>query len=617
MGIAILYILIIKIKTYMFILGVSAYYHDSAAALIKDGRIIAAAQEERFTRKKNDPSFPANACHYCLSVANIEIVDLDYVVFYDKPFLKFERLIESYFHYAPKGLYSFITAMPIWLKEKLYLKTIIRKEISRLAKKQQATSYQLLFSEHHLSHAASAYFCSPFSSAVIVTLDGIGEWATTSIFTGNESKITILKELHYPNSIGLLYASFTYFLGFKVNSGEYKLMGLAPYGNRDDPETQKFIYIIEKEIVVIEGDGSFILNEYYFSFMYGLRMINVRRWEKIFGIFLRKPESEITQQHCNLAYAVQYVTEKIILLLVKEAKRMTGESNLCLAGGVALNCVANGKILNEKIFKDIYIQPASGDAGGSIGAALVAYYLMNKHSCKTRIDEMKGSLLGPEFCDHEIELELKKYSYIYEYYDSFKELADICAKYISEGMIVGWFQGRMEFGPRALGNRSILADPRLPNVQQKINECIKLRETFRPFAPSVLEEDCCSFFNLKQSSPYMLYVSSIRDELCSLPANKHTDYSQIIKMQLNRSTLPAVTHVDNSARIQTVDKSMNPRYRMLLEAFKSRTGCGVLLNTSFNIRGEPIVCTPKDAIRTFNNAKLDILVLNNHLVYRR
>lgn len=600
----------------MYILGISAYYHDSAAALIKDGTVIAAAQEERFTRKKNDSSFPRHACLYCLGFANITISDISYIVFYDKPFLKFERLIESYYRYAPKGLRSFLTAMPLWLKDKLHLKRILKKELNKLFISDTKPSFKILFSEHHLSHAASAYYVSPFPSAAILTIDGVGEWATTSIFKGEDSKITVLKELHYPDSLGLLYSSFTYFLGFRVNSGEYKMMGLAPYGDKDAEETKRYISLIENNIVEIYPDGGIHLNETYFSYSYGLKMIREKKWENLFSFPRRYPDTEICQHHCNLAYAIQYITEEIVLKLAREAKRITHETNLCMAGGVALNCVANGKLLNENIFENIYIQPAAGDAGGAIGSALTAYYLLTQ-SKKPLEDRMHGAFLGPSYADDEIKSTIEKCNYEYKYYTSFDELTGFVANFLKQGKIVGWFQDRMEFGPRALGNRSILADPCFSDIHQRINQKVKLRETFRPFAPAVLEEDCREYFNLKVKSPYMLFVSSLNEKRIKKPDASYQKMGIQEKLSTIRSDMNSITHVDFSARVQTVNKEFNPKFYQLLLASKKLTSCSVLLNTSFNVRGEPIVCSPEDAISTFNKAELDVLVMGNFVITKK
>lgn len=600
----------------MYILGISAYYHDSAAALIKDGVVISAAQEERFTRKKNDASFPKQACLYCLNCANISISDISYVVFYDKPFLKFERLIESYYNHAPKGLKSFLTSIPIWLKDKLHLKRIIKKELQELFNLKKKPSFELLFSEHHLSHAASAYYVSPFSSAVILTLDGVGEWVTTAIFKGEDWNIASIKEMHYPDSLGLLYSSFTYFLGFKVNSGEYKMMGLAPYGNKDSQETEKYISLIKENIVKIYEDGGIRLNEDFFSYSYHLKMIREKKWEYLFGISKRLPNSEINQHHCNLACAIQQVIEEIIVRLAYEAKRLTGETNLCLAGGVALNCVANGKLLNMNIFDNIYIQPAAGDAGGGIGAALASYYLLTKNK-KNLVDGMNGAYLGPSYSNDEIQSVLERYNQKYEYYSIFEELTDSVASLLQQGKIVGWFQDRMEFGPRALGNRSILADSRIPDMHQKVNMRVKFRETFRPFAPAVLEEDKSDYFDLKSESPYMLLVSSLNKKRIKVTDELYSEKDMQEKLSTIRSDINSITHVDFSARVQTVNKEFNPKFHNLLLSFKKITGCSLLLNTSFNVRGEPIVCSPEDAINTFIKAELDVLVIGDFLIKKK
>jgi len=599
----------------MYILGISAYYHDSAAALIKDGRVIAAAQEERFTRKKNDCSFPKNSCVFCLKFAEIEISEIAYVVFYDKPFLKFERLIESYYINAPKGLKSFLISMPIWLTNKLYLKKIIKNELNKLFASVEEPSFKILFSEHHLSHAASAYYVSPFSSSAILTIDAVGEWVTTSISKGEGYKITALKELNYPDSIGILYSSFTYFLGFKVNSGEYKMMGLAPYGNKNSEQTKHYISLIKNNLVTVFPDGGISLNKLYFSYSYSLKLIRIRKWERLFGFSKRHPDSEICQHHCNLAFAIQCVTEEIVVKLAQEAKKITGEKNICLAGGVALNCVSNGKLLNENIFENIYIQPAAGDAGGSIGSALIAYNLLTKNK-KEQFDGMNGAFLGPSFTDDEIRLAIDESQYEYKYFENFNELTYYVANNLQCGKIVGWFQDRMEFGPRALGNRSILADPRLPNMNMRINKKVKMRELFRPFAPAVLEEDRNEYFNLNVLSPYMLFVAPLNEKHIKKPDFTYWDKGMLEKLSTVRSDLNSITHVDFSARIQTVNKENNPKFYNLLLAFKKISGSSVLLNTSFNVRGEPIVCSPSDAISTFKNADLDILVIGNFLVIR-
>lgn len=493
------------------ILGISAFYHDSAAAVIVENKIIAAAQEERFTREKHTPNFPVNAIKYCLEEAGLEIDELDAVVFYDKPLLKFERLLETYYAFAPRGLFSFLKAIPVWLNEKMFLKKQIYDGLAKISDYNKQ-KLRLLFPEHHLSHAASAFYPSPFKKAAILTIDGVGEWCTASIALGLDEKISILKEMKFPHSVGLLYSAFTYYLGFTVNSGEYKLMGLAPYGNPNDAETDKFVKLIKAEIVDIKEDGSIWLNQKYFSYATGLRMVDEKRWKNLFGFERRLPEDELVQKHCNLALAIQKVTEEIVIKMALEAKRITNADNLCLAGGVALNCVANGKLLEEKIFKQIYIQPAAGDAGGALGAALAVNYLYfgNQRITNESADSMNGSYLGPEYSEHEIIATNKKVKAQYKKYSDFNQLAEDVAQYISNGAVVGWFQGRMEFGPRALGNRSILGDPRNPEMQKKLNLKIKYREGFRPFAPSVLSEDVNDYFELSEASPYMLIVSPVK-----------------------------------------------------------------------------------------------------------
>lgn len=595
----------------MKILGISAFYHDSAAALIINGEIVAAAQEERFTRKKHDPGFPRNAIKYCLDEEGLHLDGLDAVVFYDKPLLKFERLLETYYGFAPKGLASFATAMPVWIKEKLFLKKVIFDELKSIQKFDKS-KLKFLFPEHHLSHAASAFYPSPFEKAAIVTLDGVGEWATASICLGEKNSITTLKELHFPHSVGLLYSAFTYYLGFRVNSGEYKLMGLAPYGETESTQVKEFIKTIKSELVEIMEDGSIWLNQKYFNYAAGLRMVKEKKWARLFGFHKRSSEATIEQHHSNLAHAIQQVIEEIILKIAREAKRLTNADFLCMAGGVALNCVANGKLLKAGIFKDIFIQPAAGDAGGAIGAALSAYFISYKNErIINGADSMQGAYLGPEYTDKEIEQAAKKSQAKYDYYGNFEELSDKVAGLISEGNVVGWFQGRMEFGPRALGNRSILGDARNGEMQKKLNLKIKYRESFRPFAPSVLSDDVSTYFDLTSSSPYMLLVAQVHNkQLKDLPR----DYDQLPLMErlyIERSEIPAITHIDFSARIQTVHKNTNKRYYQLIESFKKRTGTGVIVNTSFNVRGEPIVCTPEDAYRCFMRTEMDYLVMGN------
>lgn len=595
----------------MFTLGISAYYHDSAAAIIKDGEIIAAAQEERFSRKKHDAGFPANAIAYCLKEAGVSIDDLSSVVFYDKPLLKFERLLETYYAFAPKGIASFLMAMPVWLHEKLFLKKVIRDGLKKIGEydKKKLT---LLFPEHHLSHAASAFYPSPFQEAAILTIDGVGEWATTTISKGSGNKIEILKQLNFPNSVGLLYSAFTYYLGFKVNSGEYKLMGLAPYGDASSLQTKEFIETIKSKLVTIYDDGSLLLHQQYFNYAVGLRMVKDSSFKKLFGFARREAEEELKQDHCNLAFAIQAVTEEIYLKLATHAKELTGCKNICLSGGVALNCVANGKLQNAKIFENLFIQPASGDAGGSIGAALAAYHIyFEKQRMVGVTDCMKGSYLGPSFTSTEIEIDLKVYNAISKNYAENNELNAVVAKLLNEGNVIGWFQGRMEFGPRALGNRSILADARNPEMQRKLNLKIKYREGFRPFAPAVLAEDAPIYFDLLSSSPYMLLVQSVKKELQNPLPENYKQLSINEQLYFKRGNLPAITHVDFSARIQTVHKETNATFYNLLQSFKQLTGCAVLINTSFNVRNEPVVCTPAEAYQCFMRTEMDFLVIEN------
>ncbi len=598
----------------MKILGISAFYHDSAAAIIDGSNILAAAQEERFTRKKHDPGFPTNAIGFCLDYTGLSIDELDAIVFYDKPLLKFERLLETYYGFSPKGLRSFIMAMPVWLREKMFLKRIIFEELAKVQDFDKK-KVKLLFPEHHLSHAASAFYPSNFEEAAILTLDGVGEWATASICHGKGREIEILKELHFPHSVGLLYSAFTYFLGFRVNSGEYKLMGLAPYGVPGSPAVNKYVDIIKKELVDIKPDGSIWLNQSYFNYATGLRMVKDKKWKKLFGFPTRKPEDKLEQHHCDLALAIQQVTEEVVFLMAEEAKRLTGSENLCMAGGVALNCVANGKLLRSGIFKNIFIQPAAGDAGGALGAALAANYLYfkNKRLLNGAMDDMKGSYLGPEFSNLDVEHMAKHYKAQFEKYDDFGQLVEKVAALIDEGQVVGWMQGRMEFGPRALGARSILGDARNKEMQKKLNLKIKYRESFRPFAPSVLAEESPDYFDIDRPSPYMLLVADVAEKRkAGLPEN-YFDMPLMERLYINRSDVPAITHIDFSARIQSVHKETNRRYWELLNAFKKRTGYGLLVNTSFNVRGEPIVCTPDDAYRCFMRTEMDYLVIGNYL----
>lgn len=597
----------------MNILGISAFYHDSAATITVNGEIVAAAQEERFTRIKHDSAFPAKAVEFCLNYSGLSFEQLDAIVFYDKPLLKFERLLETYFAFSPKGLISFLTAMPVWLKEKLFLKKLIKDELKKIGCK-APDKIKLLFPEHHLSHAASAYYPAPFEDAAILTVDGVGEWATASICHGKGKDISILRELKFPHSLGLLYSAFTYFCGFKVNSGEYKLMGLAPYGNPTSEAVKKYVNIIKIHLVDIHEDGSLFLSQEHFKYATGLKMINEKTWEQLFGMPVRNPESNLDQRYCDLGLAIQEVTEEVVIKLAKEAKRLTGSENLCLAGGVALNCVANGKLQNEKIFKHVYIQPAAGDAGGALGAALAAHYIyfQNERVATTKLDSMKGSYLGPEYSNLEIETVSRKYKAPFERHDD-ASLVKKTAEVLAKGNVVGWFQGRMEFGPRALGSRSIIADARNPEMQKKLNLKIKYRESFRPFAPSVLAEEANHYFDLESESPYMLLVQPVKkSRLNELPKN-FGELDLMQKLYFLRSDIPSVTHIDYSARIQTVHKETNLRYWDLIKEFQLQTGYAVIVNTSFNVRGEPIVCTPEDAYRCFMRTEMDYLVLGNYI----
>jgi carbamoyltransferase len=594
------------------ILGISAFYHDSAAAIIDNGEIIAAAQEERFTRKKHDPNFPTNAVKFCLEYAGIGLHQLDAIAFYDKPLLKFERLLETYYAFVPKGLSSFITAIPVWLKEKMFLKRLLLEELEKIGEFDK-NKIKLLFPEHHLSHAASAYYPSPFDDAAILTIDGVGEWATASISHGKGKDIRIIKEMKFPHSLGLLYSAFTYFLGFKVNSGEYKLMGLAPYGVPGSDEVKKFKEIIKNVLVDIKEDGSIWLNQEYFNYATGLTMVHEEKWKKLFGFKARKPEDELQLQHCNLGLAIQEVTEETVLLMAKEAQRLTGSDNLCMAGGVALNCVANGKLYNSKVFKKIFIQPAAGDAGGALGAAQAAYhiYFDQARVAASTLDGMKGSYLGPEYSDSDVMKVVKKYGASYQYFKDSAGLSKAVAQRLSEGNVIGWMQGRMEFGPRALGGRSILGDPRNEEMQKKLNVKIKYRESFRPFAPSVLAEDCKEYFDHDTTSPYMLLVQPVRETRRKSLPEGYDSFSLKDKLYHLRSDMPAITHIDFSARIQTVHNETNPKYYELVQEFKKLTGYGVVVNTSFNVRGEPIICTPEDAYRCFMRTEMDYLVVGN------
>ncbi len=588
------------------ILGISAFYHDSAASILIDGKIIAAAQEERFTRKKHDPNYPYNAVEFVLKFANLKLSEVDQIVFFEKPFLKFERLLETYVAFAPKGFVSFAKAMPLWIKEKLFQKNLLFNKLKEHDQNYKSDK-NIFFSDHHLSHAASAFFPSPFDEAVVLTADGVGEWATTTVAVGKGNNLEINKEIHFPHSLGLLYSAFTYYTGFKVNSGEYKLMGLAPYGN---PIYEDKV----KQLVDLKEDGTFRLDQTYFNYATGLTMTN-KKFDDLFGQKPRNPKNEkITQFHMDIAASIQKVTEEIMINLAKSIRKEYGVKNLCLAGGVALNCVANGIILKEKIFDDIWVQPAAGDAGGSLGAALALWHIDqgNKRIVNTK-DDMKGSYLGTEFNQDQIEKELKIAGANFKTY-SYEELIDKTAEILSNEKVIGWFQGRMEFGPRALGGRSILGDPRSDKMQKNLNLKVKYRESFRPFAPSVLREDLSEWFDMNVDSPYMLLVANINHKKKIEMTNEQKNLFGIDKLNIKRSEIPAVTHVDYSARIQTVTKETNSRYYDLISKFKEKTGCPVIINTSFNVRGEPIVNTPTDAFNCFMGTELDYLIIGDCII---
>lgn len=587
----------------MRILGVSAFYHDSAAALIEDGRIVAAAQEERFTRKKHDSGFPHKAAAFCLEQADAELADVDYVAFYDKPFLKFERLIETYLAFAPKGFSSFRMAMPVWLREKLFQKDLLRKELTTLGPDFDWKN-RLLFAEHHQSHAASAFYPSPFEDAAVLTMDGVGEWATASIAIGSGNRLNVVKEIHFPHSLGLLYSAFTYYTGFRVNSGEYKVMGLAPYGE------PKYRELILDHLIDLKDDGSFRLDQSYFDYCTGLTMTN-GRFAKLFGGPVRTPDEPLTQRHMDLAASIQAVTEEVMLRTTRHLAAETGQKNLCLAGGVALNCVANGKILRDGQFDSIWVQPAAGDAGGALGAALAAYHGFHGAPRETNgRDIMQGSYLGPDYPQAEIEERLRaagaRFTVLAE-----DDVIPMAARALADEKAIGWFQGRMEFGPRALGGRSILGDARSPGMQKTLNLKVKYRESFRPFAPSVLREDVGDWFELDADSPYMLLVANVQEERRRATTDTESTLFGIDKLNIVRSEIPAVTHVDYSARVQTVHAETNPRYHALISEFKRLTGCPVIVNTSFNVRGEPIVCSPEDAFRCFMGTEIEVLVIGN------
>lgn len=594
----------------MNILGLSAYYHDSAACMVVDGEIIAAAQEERFTRKKHDAAFPTHAINYCLSEAGIQPSAIDYIVFYDKPFLKFERLFETYLAFAPKGFKSFATSLPVWLKDKLFQKTVIIDALKEQFGKEIEWSERLLFSEHHLSHSASAFFPSPFEEAAVLTMDGVGEWTTTSLSIGLGNSLSIIKEIHFPHSLGLLYSAFTFYTGFKVNSGEYKVMGLAPYGE------PKYAQLIKDHLIDIKEDGSFHLDMSYFNYCTDLTMTN-DRFAALFGGPARQSEGALTQREMDLAASVQAVMEEVIIKLAKGIRKLTGQKNLCLAGGVALNCVANGKLLRENVFDNIWIQPASGDAGGAIGAALGVYHLMLSQPRTVKPgDSMKGSYLGPVYAQSDIEQRLKAAGAVFTTVSD-NEMINQTAQALADGKAVGWHQGRMEFGPRSLGCRSIIADPRSPSVQKQMNLKVKYRESFRPFAPSVLREDVSEWFDFQSDSPYMLLVADVAKEKQLPMTEEQKKLFGIEKLNVPRSEIPAVTHVDYSARIQTVHAETNPKYHRLISKFKEFTGCPVLVNTSFNVRGEPIVNTPEDAFNCLMGTEIEFLAVGNCILRKK
>ena len=585
----------------MYILGISAFYHDSAACILNNGEIIAAAQEERFTRIKHDQNFPSNAIKYCLEEANIQSSQLKLVAFYDKPFLKFERLLETYLEYAPFGISSFLKAIPIWIRKKLWIKLLIQDEL-------EGYNGKILFPEHHASHAASAFYTSPFVDAAFLTMDGVGEWATASYGVGNGNKMEILADIQFPHSLGLLYSAFTYYTGFRVNSGEYKVMGLAPYG---EPKYKNLIF---EHLIDVKEDGSFMMDMSYFNYASGLTMTN-DKFHNLFGGPPRTPESDLTQKEMDLARSIQEVTEEVVFKMAKNVKKVTGKKYLCLAGGVALNCVSNGKLLRSGIFNDIYIQPAAGDAGGALGCALIAWYqhLGNERKTDGVSDFMKGAYLGPQFSNNEIKIFLDKKGYSYKELED-NELPEMIADLIADQKVIGWFQGRMEFGPRALGGRTIIGDARSAETQKTINLKIKYRESFRPFAPSIREENISEYFEIDRPSPYMLLVADVKKEK-QLKMNKEQEsYFGLDKLNIARSEIPAVTHVDYSARIQSVNKTTNPRYHQMLTKFNEKYGCPVIVNTSFNVRGEPIVCTPQDAYTCFMRTEMDYLILNNYLL---
>jgi carbamoyltransferase len=601
----------------MYILGISAFYHDSAACIVRKGVIMAAAQEERFTRKKHDPSFPINAIQFCLDQAQIRFEDVEKVVFYDKPFIKFERILETFYEIAPKGIGAFVKHIPEWIKEKIFFKKLLKDGLSEVERGNHKNC-KILFSEHHLSHAAWAYYTSQFDESAILTIDGVGEWTTTSIFSAKGNEITVEKEQHFPHSLGLLYSSFTQYLGFKVNDGEYKMMGLAPYGDRESDIYKMSKEKIASELVDLYEDGSIKLNMSYFEFLYGERMISSKKWETLFGIPLRNEDEPIEQKHCDFALAAQDVTEEAVLNLAREAKKITGMKNLCLAGGVAYNCVANGRLLNEGIFDNVFVPPAVGDSGSAGGAALASYYLQNEvPRAKEEFLKNKISFLGPEYSPQHIEAFLLAKNVTFERIENKTALCERAATLLVNGAVIGWMQGRMEFGARALGARSIIASPLSPDIQRIVNQKIKFRESFRPFAPVMLEEDLENYFKMSEASPYMGLVTQIKDEFQKKLPENFQQLSIVEKSRVEKSTFPGITHVDYSSRIQTVDKTTNPNFWPLLKAYKELTGNSLLINTSFNVKDEPIVCSPEDAYRCFMKTEMDYLFLGEFLLTKK
>ena len=602
----------------MTILGISAFYHDSAAALIVDGKIIAAAQEERFTRKKQDASFPVNAVRFCLGFANIKLEDVDAIAFYDKPLLKFERLLETYYAFAPSGFVSFHKAVPVWLREKLFHKREIRNGLKEISDSNQVQKLPIRFPDHHLSHAASAFYPSPFEDAAILTIDGVGEWSTASIGKGSGKDIEMFATMNFPHSAGLLYSAFTYYLGFEVNKGEYKMMGLAPYGNPEGERTAKYVKLITENLVTVYEDGSIWLDQQYFNYATGLRMAKDNKWEKLFGLKKRDAKDEMLSEHCDMALAIQQVTEDIFMKMAKTAKEKTGCNNICLAGGVALNSVANGKLIDSGLFDEVYIQPAAGDAGGAIGAALAAYHIFEgKERTPIRPDAMSCSLLGSEYSDEEIEAALNAKGINFFKVGTEEELTEKVSDLIIGANVIGWFQDRMEFGPRALGNRSIIADASNPEMQKKVNLKIKFRESFRPFAPILLEEDLQRYFDVKLPSPYMLQVHKWKDEWHNPLPENYTALPWLEKLDTVRSEFASVAHVDMSGRVQTVSKDSNPKVHLLLSKLKEKTGHGIAINTSFNVNNEPIVCSPEDAINGFLSTEMDVLAIGSFIALKK